>query len=302
MKKPNFFIIGAPKCGTTSLATWLSEHPNIYMSPIKEPHFYSADLPKYRAVKTKKEYDLLFKEADPSRHYAVGEASVYYLFSRVAVPQIEREHPGAKYIVMVRNPVDMAYSLHEQLIVSGNEHIRDFAKAWELSPERRQGRAVSWWCKDPKVLDYQSICKLGEQLERLFKIVSRERVLVLILDDIKENPRREYLKVLDFLEVPDDGRTIFPVKNPAKELRWPFVQKGVRLVGEWWVALKRLVGIPRHVGRTGILKTITRFNVRHRPRNPMSEDLRQQLSNYFRQDVEKLSNLIGRDLTYWLEK
>jgi len=301
MKKPNFFIIGAPKCGTTSMAAWLSEHPNVYMSPIKEPHFYSADLPKYKAVKTKKEYDLLFKEADPSRHYAVGEASVFYLFSRVAVPQIERAHPGAKYIVMVRNPVDMAYSFHEQLLVSGDEHIRDFARAWELSPERRQGRAVSRWCREPKLLDYQSVCKLGEQLERLFRVVPRERVLVLVLDDVKENPRREYERVLNFLEVPDDGRMTFPVKNPAKELKWPFVQKGVRLVGEWWAALKRSVGIPRHVGRTGVLKTITRFNVRYRPRNPMSEELRQQLSNYFKQDVEKLSNLIGRDLTYWLE-
>jgi len=301
MKKPNFFIIGAPKCGTTSLAVWLSEHPNIYISPIKEPHFYSTDLPKYKAVRDKKEYELLFEEADPPRHYAVGEASVFYLFSWVAVPRIEEEHPGAKYIVMVRNSVDMAYSFHEQLLVSGDEHIRDFARAWELSPERRRGRAVSRWCREPKLLDYQSVCKLGEQLERLFRVVSRERVLVIVLDDVKEDPRREYLKVLDFLELPDDGRTFFPVENPAKELKWSFVQKGVRLVGEGWVALKRLVGIPRHVGRTGILKAITRLNVRYRSRNPMSEELRRQLRNYFRQDVEKLSGLIGRDLTYWLK-
>jgi len=295
MKKPNFFIIGAPRCGTTSLAAWLSEHPNVYMSPIKEPHLYSADLPKYKAVKSKKEYDLLFKEADPSRHYAVGEASVFYLFSRVAVPQIEREYPGAKYIVMVRNPVDMAYSFHEQLLVSGDEHIRDFARAWELSPERRQGRAVSRWCRDPKVLDYQSVCKLGEQLERLFRTVSRERVLVLVLDDIKENARREYLKVLDFFGVPDDGRTGFPVHNPAKEWRWPWLRIVTRVMRNASRCIKAALGIPTIYG-TGLLNALERLNIRYRPRPPMPLDLRQELEEYFRQDVLLLSELLQRDL------
>lgn len=300
MKKPNFFIIGAPKCGTTSMAAWLAEHPNIYMAPVKEPHFYNTDL-THRAIKSKKEYESLFKKAGPS-HLAVGEASVFYLFSKVAVPRIEEEYPHARYVVMVRNPVEMAYSFHEQLLVSGDEHIKDFAKAWELSPERRQGRAVSRWCREPKLLDYQSICKLGEQIERLFEIVPRDRVLVLVLDDIKENPRSEYLKVLDFLGLPDDGRICFPIRNPAKQLRWPLIQKAVRVLGEGWVLAKRSLGIPRHVGNTGILSAIMRHNVRYRPRPPLGDKLRQELSDYFKKDVEKLSRLLNRDLTYWVEK
>ena len=203
MKKPNFFIIGAPKCGTTSLAAWLSEHPNVYMSPVKEPNFYNADLGNHEL--TRREYELLFKKAT-ANHKAVGEASTSYLFSQVAVSRIEQEFAGkVQYIVTVRNPIDMAHSFYEELVVLGYEHIKEFSKAWQLSEERSKGHAVTRLCHEPKLLDYKSVCKLGEQVERLFRIVPRDRVLVLVLDDVKANPRGEYLKVLDFLGVPDDG-------------------------------------------------------------------------------------------------
>ena len=146
MKKPNFFIIGAPKCGTTSLAAWLAEHPNIYMSPIKEPHFFCSDF-NVVIIPNEAEYYRLFKKAG-DQHMAVGEASTSYLYSQVAVPRIERELPGAKYIVMVRNPVEMAYSLHEEFVFLGAEHIHDFEMAWRLSPKRRAGRIVSRWCSE----------------------------------------------------------------------------------------------------------------------------------------------------------
>jgi len=297
MKKPNFFIIGAPKCGTTSMAAWLSKHPNIYISPVKEPHFYNTDL-KYINTHKRKRYEELFKGAT-DQHAAVGEASVYYLFSQVAVPKIEKEITAARYIVMIRNPIDMAYSLHEQKVVSGSESILDFAKAWELSPERRKGRMVSRFCREPRLLDYQSVCKLGEQLDRLFKGVSRERVLVLVLDDVKESPRQEYLKVLEFLNVPDDGRAEFPVHNPAKERRWPFLRRAVLVVGRTSNAVKRRLELE---GRgTGMLQLVDRLNIRYRPRPSMSFELRKELAGFFREDVFLLSQLLDRDLSSWLQ-
>ena len=297
MKKPNFFIIGAPKCGTTSLAAWLAEHPTIYMSPVKEPHFFCSDF-NVVIIPNEAEYYRLFKKAG-DQHMAVGEASTSYLYSQVAVPRIERELPGAKYIVMVRNPVEMAYSLHDHYIFWGIEHIRDFETAWRLSPERRAGRMVSRWCSEPRLLDYQSTCKLGEQLERLFSIVPRERVLVLVLDDIKENPRQEYLKVLGFLGVSDDGRQAFPVKNPAKERRRPKLYKVLRLIGRASRKTKQLLGIPTNRG-TGILKAINNINVKYRPRPSMPIQLRKELTEYFRPDIEKLGGLLGRDFSHWL--
>jgi len=297
MKKPNFFIIGAPKCGTTSLTAWLAEHPNIFMCPGKEPHFFNTDL-KHRNTYSWRAYQALFRAANDI-HIAVGEASVYYLFSQVAVPNIEREIPNARYIVMLRNPVEMAYSLHGQRLFSGNEHIADFEEAWRLSPQRREGRMVTRLCREPKLSDYQSVCRLGEQLERLLRIVPRDRVLALILDDVKANPRREYLRVLEFLGVPDDGRTEFPVKNPAKEVRWPGGHNVILIAARASMGVKRLLGISG-ARKTGVLAMIDKVNRRCRPRPPMSAELRATLTDYFREDILLLACLLNRDLSAWL--
>ena len=115
--RPNFFILGAPKCGTTSLATWLGAHPQVYMSPDKEPHYFNAD-DRHPGVSSLERYEQLFAGAG-AEHAAVGEASVWYLYSKVAVANIEEYCQEPRYIVCLRNPVDMAHSLHEQQVVNG---------------------------------------------------------------------------------------------------------------------------------------------------------------------------------------
>jgi len=296
MRLPNFFIIGAPKCGTTSLVNWLSEHPNVYMSPLKEPRYFDRDL-KIHARISKEAYMALFKGAR-EQHLAIGEATVWYLYSREAVPNIEREIPGARYIVLVRNPVDMAYALHEQLSLNGAEPIRDFAKAWEMSPIRGRGRGVHGvFLSEPRLLDYQSVCRLGDQIERLFSLVPRERILVLVLDDIRDNPRREYLKVLEFLGVPDDGRENFPVQNPAKQVRSYVLQKIITLGMKGERAVKERLGLAP-VNST-FFKTLNTWNKVARPRPPLPAELRAQMEAYFAPDVLKLSRLLGRDFSHW---
>lgn len=296
MREPNFFIIGAPKCGTTSLAHWLSEHPKIYISPIKEPHFYCSDI-GVNTVNTFEEYQRMFRKAG-EEHIAVGEATTSYLFSEVAVPEIENKYPDPLYIVMVRNLVDMAYSFHGEMIFKGNEHIRDFKKAWELSPQRREQREVTRYCREPKLLDYQSVCSLGTQIERLFQIVPRERVLIVFLEEIKENPEQEYKKVLEFLGVPDDGREVFPVKNPAKVRRWYGVNRMVYWLSCWARAGKKFLGIPYNKG-TGMLKRIEKMNYRKQKRPELPDELREELIKFFKPEIEKLTELTGRDLSHW---
>jgi Sulfotransferase domain len=290
---PNFFIIGAPKCGTTSLATWLSEHPNIYFSPIKEPHFFNSDQ-NYNNVRSRKEYERLFNKVS-AEHRAVGEGSVFYLYSKVAVSRIEKELPSSRYIVMFRNPIEMAYAMHEQQVFAGNEHITDFRRAWSLSDERLQGREVSQVCREPKLLAYKQLCALGAQLERLYAAVPRERVLVLFLDDFKKDSRPEYLRVLDFLDVPRDERTDFPVYNPAKERRWPGVRSAVQQANQ----LRRKLGLPR-LG-LGLIGAVEKANTKARAREKMPEDLKQELARYFLKDVQVLETLAHRDLSTWLK-
>lgn len=291
MPRPNFFILGAPKCGTTSLASWLGEHPKIYMSPTKEPHFFNTD-DKHPGVPTQALYEQLFSGAQAS-HQAIGEASVWYLYSQTAVTNIEAYSRDARYVVCLRNPTEMAYSLHEQQVVNGIEHITNFQDAWHQSEARMRGESVTRVCQEPQHLAYQTVCKLGTQLERLLNSVERERVLPLLLDDLREAPRQEYLRVLRFLQIEDDGRTTFEVHNTAKERRWPLLQRAILVVG----GVKRRLGIQQGLG---ILSGLDRKNLRHRPRLPMGPSMRKELQSHFQPDIKRLSGLLGRDLSHWL--
>jgi hypothetical protein len=289
LRKPNFFIIGAPKCGTTSLSVWLGEHRKIFMSPIKEPHFFNND--DRQAISTVDEYEALFRGAS-GEHVAVGEASVWYLSSANAVTSILRYQPEAKFIVMLRNPIEMAPALHGEMLLSGLEYEQEFSMAWGLQEERRQGRRIrDAWAR--RRFLYGEICSLGTQLERLYKIVPSDRVLTVILDDIRADPRPEYLRVLQFLEVPDDGRLDFPVYNPASAFRYP----GIQRVAYPILHLKDRLGVSGGLGLWTRVENLMRVE---RPRKPLAPEMISVLSEYFSQDVELLGQLLRRDLCQWL--
>ncbi len=290
-RKPNFFIIGAPKCGTTSLATWLSAHPEIFIPKFKEPHFFNTDH-NFLNTSSPIHYRSLFPEKG-SRHRAMGEASVWYLYSRVAVANILGYAEDPRFVVLVRNPVDMACSLHEQQIYSGNEDIFNFRKAWKVQTERRQGRAIPASCREPRHLLYADACRLGKQIERLLARVDPSRVQILLLEDLIQNPRREYLRVLDFLGVPNDGRQEFAAHNSAKARRLMWVTHLTRRI---YQTMNRL-GIWNK--GLGILSRIDRLNTSYRPRPPLSEPVRRELRQYFSQDVALLEKLLDRDLGHW---
>ncbi|WP_131111869.1 sulfotransferase domain-containing protein [Sulfuricystis thermophila] len=287
MKKPNFFIIGAPKCGTTSWASWLASHPQVFMSPMKEPQHFSADLRVL--IPRRADYERLFRNAT-DRHRAVGEASATYLFSEAAVPHIERYVDHPKYIICLRNPVEMAYSLHEQMVVSGMEDVLEFERAWVLSEARFRGEQVSRWCDAPKILAYGRMCKLGEQLLRLYRTVPKDRVHTILLDDVRRDARAEYLKVLAFLGLDDDGRCEFPVENPAKTLRSFALNRTVQALARFKYRLRIY-----HIG-LGILDAIAKKNMKYRPRVPMRPDTRRELEEFFREDIKLLEELLERRL------
>ncbi len=292
MKKPNFFIIGAPKCGTTSLAAWLAEHPQIFMSPKKEPFYFNDDTFHRRTITSLAEYETLFADAN-ERHLAVGEASTGYLFSHTAVPNILDYAPDAKFVVSLRNPVTMAPSLHEQRVYEGAEPITDFWEAWQAQFPRRAPESVPKGFFDPQVYEYGTYCKLGEQLERLYSLVPRERVLVLFTDDMKKDSGAAYRAVLAHVGVPDDGRSAFPTLNSSKERKWLWVRQAALQLR----SIKHSLGIKRNIG---ILAGVEKWNKRERPRSKLPEEVVTALRDYFADDIARLSAVTGRDLSGWL--
>lgn len=292
IRKPNFFIPGAPKCGTTALAQWLAVHPDVYFSPRKEPHFFNRN--EMPATRTLAEYEALFSAAG-DRHKAVGEGSTHYLYSRAAVPRILDYSPEARFIVCLRNPVDMAPALHMECLRQGWETVRSFEAAWRLQACRRTGQRVPPAVRsDPERLQYGRYCRLGEQLERLYARVDRKRVLPVLLEDMRADPGREYRRVLDFLGLPDDGRSRFPVVNTTRQTRSVALSQVIRRV----TMARNALGLRKD---WGIGDAVRRLNSRRSSDTSLSPGLRTELRDYFADDIERLAALLGRDLTGWLE-
>lgn len=227
MRAPNVFIVGAPKCGTTALSEYLRKNPKVFMSFPKEPCFFCSDMISRVGYHNFEDYRAIFADADES-HQAVVEASVHYLRSKVAIPSIVDKYPDAKFIVMVREPLAFLRSWHNQLLFSLSENEKDFAAAWRMQEDRRQGRNLVPGRRDSYILDYEEAARFGGQIQRMLKHVDCGKVLFLKFEDFIKDLRGNYLKVLDFLGVDDDGQTDFLRHNTAHQNKSRLVSQLLR--------------------------------------------------------------------------
>lgn len=295
MQKPNFFIVGAAKSGTTSLAAYLSRHKHIFMSNPKEPFFFNTDM-SWRGIHCEDDYLKLFEEATDC-HIAIGEASTSYLYSKVAISNILKFCSDARFIVLLRNPIDMAYSLYSELIWNGQEELSNFADAWSAQNRRERGECIPRLCNEPLWLQYRQACALGTQLERLIAQVPSASIKVVLFDDLRDHTREVYVSVLRFLGVDDDGWHQFEIHNASKRPRFRTITLGLRRLASIKGWTQSVLG-----ARTsfGILKTIERLNTASFNRPPMSSEMRARLTDEFRDEILKLSRLLQRDLSDWL--
>ncbi|TAN52523.1 MAG: sulfotransferase [Methylococcaceae bacterium] len=298
MTQPNFFIVGAPKCGTTALSRYLQEHPQIFMCDPKEPHYFADDLPRHRYVDNLDAYQALFRPAVTQR--IVGEASVGYLFSAVALSNIRAYNPEAKIIAMVRNPLEMALSLHGQLLYAAYEDETDFATAWHRQAERRSGLHIPPACRAPAFLQYAEVCRLGRQIERLLDIFPANHVKIIVFDDLAADTAAVYRDVLHFLGLPDDGRTAFARVNSAKRPRSrrlaQFVAKYKPLAVSWALRTQAISGL----NILPLMKRLVTVNEQSTGKTTLAPALRAELATCFRDDVALLARLLQRDFSHWL--
>ena len=306
MTIPNFFLLGAPKCGTSALYEYLREHPGIFIPRLKEPHFFSADFREFGLVQTEEDYRQLFAECDPE-HSACGEASVFYLYSSVAVRQILAFNPAAKFLVVVRNPVEMYPSLHAEFVNAFYEDETDCEAAWRLQAARLRGDRIPDLCKETWMLQYADICSLGEQVARLVSQVPAAQRKIIVYDDFKRSPRAVYEGVLLFLGLPPDGRTEFPPVNERKSFKYGwiarFLQSPPRFMQKTRKRLKRSYYLRGSLlGRMTyrVLEWSRQFNSRKTGRSELSPEFAAELAEAFRDDVQLLSSILQRDLSHWL--
>jgi nitrite reductase/ring-hydroxylating ferredoxin subunit len=239
-------------------------------------------------------------------HRAIGEGSVTYLYSEEVLHRILKINPDAKFIAMVRNPIDLLRSYHFWMLYLMEEDCWDFQKAWEHQTSRLQGENLPPLCRDRRLLQYQEVGKLGKWIEQLFKVVGRDRCLILVFDDFKQNPQAIYQKVCHFLDVDDDGRSYFPRRQESKFYRFRGLQRllfhppqgvinrasGSSTGGKLW-QWQQLALIRLH-------RVLRNLNAVQQSSPPLTAEMTAQLQETFAEDVAKLSELLQRDLSYWI--
>ena len=288
--KPTFFIIGAPKSGTTSLHHYLNGHSQITMSVPKEPHYFSTDI-KNGGIRNAKEYLDCFSQSH-KKTIAIGESSTLYLYSKVAVQKIFNYNKKSKFIVMVRNPIEIAQSFHQVALKVFGETETNFQKAWLLEQSRKAGKNIPKGCIDHQLILYGNIAKIGQQIERLTSYITQKNIHFIIYDDFKNSTKREYFKVLKFLKVNNEVPVDFPLYNKSQRIKSETVTK----LTNYASFLKKKLNIKT---RFNIAAKIHKVNVTSQSLNKLPKNFLLKMDNFFEYDIKLISQFVKRDLSNW---
>lgn len=296
MNRPNFFVVGFPKCGTTSLASYLSGHPDILMSKEKEPHYFCFDFSSPTLSKIRTE-DAYLKQFDsPGRVYeAIGEASTGYIYSKVAVRNILRFADNPKFVVVVRNPLEIAISAHAEMLQSGHEDVENFPEAWRLSPYRREGRHMPTKSVEKFLVTYQDIGRIGTRLENLLRQIRREALKIIVFDDLRSNPKSVYLDLLEFLGVHDDGRTEFPVLRARRYHRNRVIADFVNRPHPILLRIATFIKSVAGVDRLHVIHRLREWNMEPRDIR-LSEEFLEDMRTHYSEEIKTFERIVNRQL------
>lgn len=299
MRKPNFYIVGGYKCGTSLMHHFLRQHSEIFMPEVKEIYHFGSDLTfKYPKV-TKEEYLEFF--AGGKNEKRIGDATAAYLISRNAAKEIKQFNPYAKIIIMLRNPVELIYSLHSEMVYQGYELIKDFSSAINAEDARRQGKDISSYIRCPvENLYYLKVPLFTSQVKKYFDVFGKENVHIIIFDDLKRDTAGEYRKTLQFLGVSEQFQPNFKIVNPNKTVRSEKVRNFLKNAPHKYKQLGKIL-FPFRMLRGKIFRGLLFMNTRNVNRPSMPEKLEYELKMHFKPEVNQLSTLLKRDLTSWTE-
>jgi len=293
---PNLFIVGAPKSGTTSLYHWLKEHPDVFMSNVKEPMYMcgyeeafdgpDADILNDMITWTKEEYLSLFEDAGDVSY--LGEASTEYLSSPKAPDRIRRRSPNAKIIIALRNPVDRAFSEHMHLVRDGLE-TESFRDALKKEQERRE---KNW---NP-LYHHCRRSRYSEQIKRYKSNFKENNIKIMLFDEIKNNTKSVYKDLLNFLGLTHQPVSLSAQHNPSGHVRIRWLFEAVRAAAQQPVTnwmIKRLIGerCARKMHTLAQNKLLKKGKVKPKDKKMVIDRVRK--------DMEELKKLIDKNISEW---
>ncbi len=290
---PNVFIVGAPKCGTTSLFEYLAQHPHVFAPREKELFQFCDDLFPGKRSRSDAEYATLFAHAGEAR--ITVEATPYYLYSSQAVTSIKTGFPEARIVVALRSPVDMMASLHAELVFHGLEPITNFADA--ISAELEGTRAPMESANLPRGFEgYLSYVRYARYLQRYIEAFGRSRVHTILLGDIVQAPERAAADLCTFLTLPYDGRAV-PQVNRKKTTRFAALTAFLRNPPHAVRRIARTLLPPTFKWR--IAGAAWRLNTVRHPSGRVPPELRSRILAELTSEIEATARLLDRDLSSW---
>lgn len=295
--KPNFFIVGAPKCGTTSLYKWLKQHPDIFMPDEKEPKYFCHDLREQAEandstrlfpVQSKEEYLKLFQDTEGKT--AIGEASTYYLYSKTAPEAIKKFNPEAKIIIMLRDPVEQIISSYNFSVQKGHESAENLEEALRLETKRRANPPAK---RFPKSYLYQEKASFCQHINRFQNHFSNKQIKILLLDDLQHSPQEVYQEVLEFLGVEQSDFTPeFSQENTGGTPRFQWLNQAIKHPSSPIRKFAEL--IPKSIGKQ-IRGWLNKLLLTDKDTS-VSDATRTKLKKQFKPKVKQLSEITDRDL------
>lgn len=296
--KPNFFIVGAPRCGTTSLHRYCSQHPEILMSNTKEPCFLAPDFWSPYYPQTEEEYLSCFQGYKGQK--MVGESTSFYLFSDSAAQRIHEFSPKAKIIAMLRDPVDRVVSMHARRLKLGSENIARIEDALDAESDRMKGKRIpSGFTYPRKYYLYREFGNYVKQLERYFHEFGRENVHVIIFDDFRRDTEGEFVKVCDFLGVSAAFKPDFSIHESAQTPRFVMFYRAFFRIRQATIrSLKPIMPSPLRKLLLHLYNVAKEMNMKN-GRVPISTETRVALTLYYDQEIRDLEKLLSKDLSCW---
>ncbi len=298
MTMPNFLIIGAMKAGTTALYSYLEQHPQVYMSPVKEPNFFAFESEKMDfqapydqeginrdSITRIEAYRELFDGVTNEK--AIGEASHWYLYSPKAPGRIRYHIPEAKLIAVLRNPVDRAYSQFLHFVRDGQEPITDFAQALQ---EEEQRISNNW-----AFGRYASRGFYYAQLKRYFDTFDRDQIKVYLHEDLSADLMGVLRGTFGFLGVDETFVPEISVKPNVSGI------PKSRALHTLFTRPTRIKAVLKRRLPAGMLRLASDVKDRNLAKPQLTPEVRRQLIEVYREDISKLQDLIDRDLSGWLE-